>query len=261
MSDLSGRVAVITGAGGGIGGATARHLAGRGAKVVATDIAAKAVEALAKDIDCISMPHDVTDPEQWSAVADTAFGLTGKVDILVNAAGVEGDLINGALKTEYAEWRRVVAINLDGVFLGVKAIMPGMLDAGTGSIINISSAVAYMGSPSGLAYGASKAGVLQLSRSVALIGAENGKRVRCNSIHPGVIETRMTDTIFKSFAESKGMTVNEALDMICAMIPFGERAKPDEVAKTIGFLVSDDATYITGAEFKVDGGMTLMNGG
>ena len=241
MTDFTGKVAIITGGAGGLGGATARHLAERGAKVVVTDVSAKSGEALAKEIDGVFLKHDVSDPDAWSKVAAAALGLTGRIDVLVNAAGVEGDLRTGGLATEFAEWRRVMAINLDGVFLGCKAVMPHMMEAKKGAIVNISSIVSCMATPSALAYGASKAGVEQLSRSLAIIGARDGARVRCNSVHPGVIRTRMTDDIIAAFADAQGIKAAEAEAAVCAAVPFGERGVPEDVARLIGYLASDEA--------------------
>lgn len=261
MNNLSGKVAIVTGGAGGLGGATSRLLAARGAHVVITDVATAAGEALAKEIGGTFVRHDVADPAQWDLVVATALKVTGHIDILVNGAGIEGDFSKGGLATDLAEWRHVMSINLDGTFLGCRAVMPSMLAAGKGAIVNISSIVSFMGTPTALAYGASKAGVEQLSRSLALMGAQNGNKVRCNSIHPGVIRTRMTDNIFASFAAAQGITAAEAEAGLCTTIPLGARGEPQDIANTIAFLVSDEAAYITGASIRVDGGWSVTSAG
>jgi NAD(P)-dependent dehydrogenase (short-subunit alcohol dehydrogenase family) len=261
LSNFSGKVAIITGGAGGLGGATARLLASRGAHVVVTDLTEATGEALAKEIGGTFVRHDVANPGQWDLVVSTALKQTGNIDILINAAGVEGDFNKGGLATDLAEWRSVMSVNLDGTFLGCRAVMPSMLAAGKGAIVNFSSIVAFMGTPTALAYGASKAGVEQLSRSLALMGAQDGKKVRCNAIHPGVIRTRMTDNIFASFAAAQGITAAEAEAGLCASIPLGARGEPQDVAHTVAFLVSDEARYITGASIRVDGGWSVTSAG
>ncbi|HWU01164.1 MAG TPA: SDR family NAD(P)-dependent oxidoreductase, partial [Novosphingobium sp.] len=138
VKDLAGRVAFVSGGAGGIGGATARELASRGAKVVVADLSAPAGEALAGEIGGLFVRLDVADPDSWAAAAQAAQAL-GTVEILVNAAGVEGDFTQGGLDTSLAEWRRVIGINLDGTFLGCRTFMPAMLELGRGAIVNIAS--------------------------------------------------------------------------------------------------------------------------
>lgn len=258
---LKGRVALITGAGGGLGGAISRAFVAEGAHVVVTDISSNAVQALATEIGGTPHLHDVADEGQWSSIVADTLKQHGRIDILVNAAGIEGDLAASGLNTSLAEWRRVMSINLDGTFLGCRAVLPHMTERGTGSIINFSSIVSFMGTPTALAYGASKAGVQQLSRSIALIGAQNGGKVRCNSVHPGVIKTRMTDAIFAEFASNSGSSAEEVETMLCAAIPFGARGVPADVAGMALFLASDDSSYVTGAEFKIDGGWSVTSAG
>ncbi|KPF92932.1 hypothetical protein IP81_04915 [Novosphingobium sp. AAP83] len=258
---LEGRVALITGGGGGLGGAAARALSQEGAIVVVTDIAHAAASSVAEAVGGHAHAQDVTDEAQWAAILADVIGKFGKVDVLLNAAGIEGDLAQAGLDTSLAEWRRVLGINLDGTFLGCRTVMPYMLERKSGSIINIASIVSMMGSPSAMAYGASKAAVQQLTQSFALIGAKDGGRVRCNSVHPGLIKTQMTDRIFASFARNSGGTEAEAEQALCAAVPFGQRGTPDDVAAMIVFLASDESRYVTGSEFKVDGGWLITNAG
>lgn len=261
MARFQGKVAVVTGAAGGLGSAAASRLAEEGAAVLVTDIAEEAGWELARKIGGHFLAHDVSDEAGWSNVVQEALRFTGGIDILVNAAGIEGDLEHGGLATSYEEFRRVLSINLDGTFLGCMAVMPHMVERRHGAIVNISSIVSIMGTPSALAYGVSKAGVEQLTRSLALIGAEHGCRVRCNSVHPGVIRTRMTDNIISSFANASGVSDEEAEARINSLVPFGERGSPDQIANIIAFLSSEEAAYITGSAFKVDGGWSVISAG
>ncbi|NBC36157.1 SDR family oxidoreductase [Novosphingobium sp. FSY-8] len=260
MKDLDNRVAVITGGAGGLGGATARELAGRGARVIITDLAEAAGTALAAEIGGQFIRHDVTDQAQWAAVRAAADALGG-ADILVNAAGIEGDFDQGGLDTSLEEWRRVIGINLDGTFLGCKTLMPGMLEKGKGAIVNIASIITCMGTPSGLAYGASKSGVEQLSRSLALIGARDGKRVRVNSVHPGTIRSRMLMAIIDSFSQAANVSQEEAEAVVASAVPMREIGEPEDIAGMIGYLVSDTAKYVTGAAMRVDGGWSVTSAG
>jgi len=261
MARFEGKVAIVTGAGGGLGGAAARLLASEGAKVLLTDIAEDAGERLADEMGGQFLVHDVSSPDAWEKVADKALGFTGRIDVLVNAAGIEGDLSQGGLSTSYEEFRRVLSINLDGTFLGCMAVMPHMMEHRRGVIVNIASIVSFMGTPSGLAYGVSKAGVEQLSRSLALIGAQDGRRVRCNSVHPGVIRTRMTDSIIGTFARAQNVSAVEAEAVVNSAVPFRERGSPEDVANMIAFLASEDAAYVTGSAFRVDGGWSVTSAG
>jgi 3(or 17)beta-hydroxysteroid dehydrogenase len=259
---MTGKVALITGGAGGLCGATAQLLAQEGAHVAITDLADGAGRALAESMGGLFFRHDVADEAQWQAVAADVERRLGPVDVLVNGAGTEGNLSNGgALQTSLAEWRRVMSINLDGTYLGCRTIMPKMLERGTGSIINISSAVASFGTPTAIAYGASKAGVMQLTRSLALIGAKDGRQVRCNCIHPGVIKSRMTDSIISELAAGGGITEAQAEKFLVGGIPFRRRGQPRDVASMILFLAGDESTYLTGSDFHVDGGWHVISAG
>lgn len=259
MGRVAAKIALVTGGAGGIGAATARRLLEEGAKVVLADVAEQGA-GVAADLGCGFVRLDVTSEAGWQAVVDHVHGTHGGIDILVNAAGIEGDLLAGSPETtSLAEWRRVHAINLDGVFLGCRAVLPVMKQRRMGSIVNISSIVSYFGTPQTMAYGSSKAAVQQLSKSVALHGSRNGMRIRCNSVHPGVIRTRMLNDIYRKMGELFGVSAAEAEQGSLRSIPFGEVGEPSDVANLVLFLASDEAKYITGSEFQVDGGWHLVD--
>lgn len=259
---VDGKVAVVTGGAGGIGAETARLLVREGATVAITDISERSGQAIAREIGAEFFQHDVSDEAQWQTIVDRVVAAHGKLDVLVNAAGIEGDLSKGGgLDTSLAEWRRVLSINLDGTFLGCRICMPKMLDRGTGSIINIASIVSGFATPTALAYGAGKAAVAQLTRSFAIHGAANGKRVRCNSIHPGIIKTRMTDNIITEFSRMMNVSPQQGEAAILSDVPFKERGTTADVANLILFLAADESAYVTGSEFQVDGGWHVVNAG
>ncbi len=239
MSELEGRIAIVTGGARGLGEAYVRALHAAGAEVVIADLLADEGEALARDLGHRARftPLDVTDEDAWTrVVADTADELGG-VDVLVNNAGIA----NAAPIEHYtrAKWDAVIAVNLTGTFLGCRAVVPVMKAAGRGSIINISSVEGLRGSPGLHGYTASKFAVRGLTKSLAVELGPAG--IRVNSVHPGLILTEMTTRI----------------DPDALVIPLGRPAQPADVAGTIVFLASDASAYTTGAEFVVDGGMTV----
>ena len=256
MGRVDGKVAIITGGAGGIGDATARLLAEQGAKVIITDLNQDTGEALAAEIGAEFVAQDVTDQNLWKDIIAGAEAKHGALHILVNAAGIEGDMLNGAAENvSYDDWKRVHAINLDGTFLGCQAAMPAMRRAGGGSIINISSIIAFMASPNSAAYGSSKAGVRHLTMSVAHQGAED--KIRCNSVHPGLIDTRMLKDIHSETARKRNVSFEEAREISMARVPMGELGLPIDVAYLILYLASDESRYATGAPFSIDGGWNL----
>jgi 3(or 17)beta-hydroxysteroid dehydrogenase len=260
MNRLAGKVALITGGAGGIGEATARLFTDEGAKVVVADVAAEQGGKLARELGAEFVRLDVTDEQQWSEVVRGIEARHAGLNVLVNAAGIEGNLEAGSPEsTSYADWRRVHSINLDGTFLGCRAVLPVMRRLGAGSIINISSIVSYFGSPLSVAYGSSKAAVQQLTKSVALHGSREGKRVRCNSVHPGVIRTRMLRDIYAAIARKAGITPQEAERANLRAVPFAAVGEPSDVAYLNLYLASDESRYVTGSEFQVDGGWHLVD--
>jgi 3alpha(or 20beta)-hydroxysteroid dehydrogenase len=245
MGRLDGKVAIITGAARGMGESHARIFAREGAKVMMTDVRADMGRALAAEIggDCHFLVHDATRPSEWSSVVAETEAAFGKVDILVNNAGILGPMASTVDLTD-AGYDQVCGINQHAVFYGMRAVLPAMLRAGKGSIVNISSIAgiaANYGFPS-LAYVASKFAVRGMTKATAI---EYGKHnIRVNSVHPGFIQTPM---MVEATDEGGGDALRE--------IPLGRIADPSEVSALVLVLASDEASYITGAEHLVDAGM------
>ena len=250
---VAGKVALITGGASGLGAESGRRLAREGAKVVLTDVAAEAGQAVADEIaaaggTALFLTHDVTDEARWIEVVAAVVERFGRIDVLVNSAGVAGGG-QPILEHSFEAWRRINAINLDGTFLGVRRAAPVMAAAGAGSIINLSSILGKVGMPGAAAYCASKGGVLMLTKAVALELAPAG--VRVNSVHPGFIETPM---VLNALRESENE--NAMRDMIVSRHAVGRLGVPREIADAIVFLASDESSFMTGSELVVDGGYT-----
>jgi 3alpha(or 20beta)-hydroxysteroid dehydrogenase len=245
MGRLDGKVAIITGASRGMGASHARVFAREGAKLILTDLRKESGEALAAEIgkDCRFLSQDVTSSENWTQVVSEAEALYGKVDVLVNNAGILGPIATTA-DLDNAGYEQVCAVNQHSVFYGMRAVLPAMLRAGGGSIVNISSIAgmaANYGFPS-LAYVASKFAVRGMTKATAI---EYGKHnIRVNSVHPGFIQTPM---MVEATDEGGGDALRD--------IPLGRIADPAEVSALVLFLASDESSYITGSEHLVDAGM------
>jgi NAD(P)-dependent dehydrogenase (short-subunit alcohol dehydrogenase family) len=221
--------------------------------LVLTDVSSEAGGALAEAISSAGAPavfvtHDVTDEVQWAVVIKTALDHFGKIDVLVNSAGIgEGAPL---LETSLEHWRRTMAINADGTFLGVRAVGQVMSEAGKGgSIINISSILGKVGQAGAGAYCASKGAVLMLTKAAAIEWAPLG--IRVNSVHPGYIETPMVANAIHN-AENG----NEMRDQLISRHPLGRMGVPREIADGVVFLASDESSFMTGAELVIDGGYT-----
>ena len=248
MSRLRGKVAVITGASQGMGAAHARMFVEQGAKVILTDVSVNAGQQLAKElgVNALFVEQDVAKRADWQRVVEQGEARFGAINVLVNNAGILGPIAN-AIELSEKDYLQVCAVNQLSVFLGMQAVLPSMIKAGGGSIVNISSVaglVAIYGAPS-LAYVASKFAVRGMTKQAAV--DFGNKNIRVNSVHPGYIRTPM-------MAAATDENGGEALKQI----PLGRLADPAEVSNLVVFLASDEASFITGAEHIIDGGMVAL---
>jgi NAD(P)-dependent dehydrogenase (short-subunit alcohol dehydrogenase family) len=256
MARLCGKIALVTGAARGIGAAIAQSFAAEGAHVLVTDIdAARAAGVAARLGEHASAARlDVREEAEWESVLRSLMAAHGRLDVAVNNAGITG-FENGAAvhDPEHAaleDWRAVHRTNLDGVFLGCKHAIRAMRPAGCGSIINISSRSGLVGIPAAAAYASSKAAVRNHSKTVALWCAQQGLRIRCNSIHPAAVLTPMWEAMLGS-----GPDRQARMAALVADTPLRRFGLPEEVAAVAVMLASDEAAYMTGAEINIDGGL------
>jgi NAD(P)-dependent dehydrogenase (short-subunit alcohol dehydrogenase family) len=244
---LAGRVAVVTGAGSGIGLATSRRFAAEGAKVVAVDMNPESGQAVATETGGIFVQADVTSPDDVANVFKTAFDTYGSVDVSFHNAGISPPDDDSILETGLDAWKRVQEVNLTSVFLCCKEAIPYMQRGGRGSIINTASFVATMGAAtSQISYTASKGGVLAMSRELGVQFAREG--IRVNALSPGPVNTPLLQELFAKDPERAARRLIH--------IPLGRFAEPDEIAAAVAFLASDDSSFITSSNFLVDGGIS-----
>jgi NAD(P)-dependent dehydrogenase (short-subunit alcohol dehydrogenase family) len=247
MERLQDRVAVITGAGSGIGLATARRLAAEGARVVAVDIDKSAGEAAAEDAGGLFIAADVADEAQVSALFDEVAERLGRIDIAFNNAGISPPEDDSILTTGLDAWRRVQEINLTSVYLCCKYVIPHMQRQGKGSIINTASFVAVLGAAtSQISYTASKGGVLAMSRELGVQFAREG--IRVNALCPGPVNTPLLQELFAADPERAARRM--------VHVPMGRFGEPEEIAAAVAFLASDDSSFMTASSFLVDGGIS-----
>lgn len=255
MGELDGRIALVTGASRGIGAQTARALAAAGAKVVVTDLAEPS--DLAAEIGGLSRAQDVTREQDWADTMAFIKAEAGGLDILVNNAGLF--LMKPLSETTLEDWRKLHSVNVEGVFLGTKAAIPLLAERaskwkGGSAIINLSSVAGLVGAAGAACYNASKGAVRLFTKGVALEVAAAG--IRVNSVHPGIIETKMGDEVVAGFSALGGIGENEARTQAAQAHPLGHMGQPQNIADAIVFLASDRAAFMTGAELVVDGGLT-----
>lgn len=253
---VAGKLALITGAAGGLGEAMAWMLAREGAKVAVTDVNLDGVEALAEAINAevpgaaFPFAHDVTSEADWVSVIDQAVTAMGGLSILVNNAGIGGDL--KFVETDTLEnWRRVQAVNIESIMLGCKHAMAHLRASAPSSIINISSVAGLAAAPGMGAYNATKAAVWMYTKTIALEAAKGDWNVRCNSVHPVFIKTPILDP----FIAMAGGDEKKAHERLTRGIPMKRIGEPDDVAYCVLYLAADESKFVTGAEFKIDGGM------
>lgn len=252
---LEGKVALVTGGAGGLGLAIAQRLGDEGAISFMSDILVEQGKALALKAGFNFLEHDVSSEESWAKTVFAVEKAAGQLDILVNNAAILGTLDRGCPESTLIEdWRRVFAVNAEGVFLGCRAGIGAMRRSGGGAIVNISSVASLSATPNATAYGASKAVVQHLTRSVAQHCAQEKLRIRCNSVHPGIARTAMWDTQAQASARMRGLTFSDIVTQAEARNPSGELARPEDIAAAVAFLASDDAHHITGERLTVDGG-------
>jgi 3(or 17)beta-hydroxysteroid dehydrogenase len=241
MGRLKEKVVLVTGSAGAIGSAVADAVVELGGIAIASDLPSR---------DGIDQVLDVTSEEDWTRVLTDIERGAGRLDGLVNAAGIV--TVGTVEETEFATWRRVMSINLDGTFLGCKHAFR-LLRRGGGSIVNISSVSGLVGGYNLAAYNASKGGVRLLTKSVAMHGARQKPPVRCNSVHPAFIEGPMADGMIAQFRDPA-----RARERLAAQVPLGRFGTPAEVADLCVYLLSDESAFVTGAEFVLDGGLTAQ---
>jgi NAD(P)-dependent dehydrogenase (short-subunit alcohol dehydrogenase family) len=257
MDRVAGKIAIVTGGASGIGRSCAGLLADEGAIVVITDVQQSLGEKAAADITARGgnaefLLHDVTDEAAWESVIEHTVANHGGLHVLINNAGIGigGSIVDMTL----ADWQRQQAINLDGVFLGVKHAIPAMRDSGNGSIINMSSVAGLKGSPNLAAYNATKGGVRLFTKGVALECAQSRWPIRVNSVHPGIIDTPIWTKVNPEMLEGGNAIDVEAMAEMG--VPTGQLGQPRDIANGVLFLASDESSYMTGTELVIDGGLS-----
>jgi 3(or 17)beta-hydroxysteroid dehydrogenase len=248
---MDGKVILVTGAASGLGRAQATLLAREGARVAASDVNEAGGAALAEALGppACFLRHDVRDEDSWRRVIGETQGRFGRLDGLGNNAGIV--VIATIEETTLEQWRAVQAVNSDGVFLGCKHAIPALLRGGGGSIVNLSSAAALVGTPAFAAYSASKGAVRSLTKTVAVHCALRGYAIRCNSIHPGGIETPMLQSLGTLAAKAAPMALELLAKQTTARV-----GQPEDVAELVLYLLSDASGLVNGAEIAIDAGMT-----
>ncbi len=254
---LRGKKALVTGGAQGLGAAIARALAADGAQVVVSDLNLAGATGVAASIDArhgagtaTGICLDVTIESAWIAAIEHARNTMGGLSVLVNNAGI---LTMGTVEDlDLATWRRTMAVNADGAFLGIKYALPLMRETQPGSIINISSISALIASPNLIVYNASKAALWMLTKSVALYCARRGWDIRCNSVHPTFVRTSLLQEIVGDRDE------DETIAKLARQIPLGRIGEVEDIAPAVIYLASDESRMMTGAELKLDGGLSSM---
>ena len=252
MGRVEGKVVVVTGAASGLGAADARLLAAQGAKVVMTDINETTGTAIAKQIDATFVRQDVVDEAGWARLVADVVRRYGRLDGLVNNAGIA--IAQNIENTTTETWRRTLAIHLDATFFGCKYAIEAMKNTGGGSIVNMSSTAALVGIANFLAYSAAKGGIRSMTKSIAIHCRTQNYRIRCNSVHPGSISTPMVHAALETLS---GLKLMEQPDPEATRVQMGI-GEPNDVAYMVLYLISDESKHITGAQMVVDNGDTVI---
>lgn len=254
MSGLEGKVAVVTGGASGIGAATVRRLRAEGVEVISTDVQTDLGAEVAAEVGATFLEQDVSDPESWEAVVATATDVHGRLDLMVNNAGITG---RGSVEdVDLDTWHRILGINLTGVMLGCRHAIGAMRNnpgGSSGSIVNISSTTAFTALPADVAYVASKGGVRSMTKSVATWCGQQGLNIRCNAIIPGATDTGLVE---RAAQRNPGVR-----DHLASISPLGRMGTPDDLAGAVVFLAGDDSAFITGSDLFVDGGALSLHPG
>ncbi len=251
MGRVADKVVLVTGAGSGIGRASATLLAAEGATVIVTDV------NRAGGLETVQLiggnarfeEQDTATEADWKRIIDDILAREGRLNGLVNNAGIAGPFPSSFEGESIDQWRRILSINVEGVFLGCKYGVPALRASGGGSIVNMSSLAAFLGTPDLSAYGASKGAVRQFTKTVAMDCARKGYKVRCNSVHPGIIMTPMGEHILPS---------EKARERTRQRVPIGHFGTPEDIAYGVLYLISDESRFMTGAELVIDGGMNAI---
>ena len=254
MGRADGKKAFITGAASGLGRATAHMFAREGAQVVIADINEEGAQKIAQEIgaQAHAVALDVSDEKQWQTALNQANEMMDGISILVNNAGIGG---GGTVEeTDFETWKHVMAVDADSVFLGCKYALPLMKPHSPGAIVNISSIAGLIAGHNMAAYNAAKAAVWLLTKSVALHCARQGYDIRCNSVHPTFINT----PILQNMAARSGGDQDRLFQKLARQVPLGRIGEPDDIAYAVLYLASDESKFVTGAELKVDGGISAM---
>ena len=251
---------LVTGGAAGLGAAFVRRLAEEGALVIVADIRDVDGQALAAEVGGVYQHLDVTSEADWKMALARIEQEFGGLDGLVNNAGIASskgteDIEGIALD----DLHRIFAVNVDGTVLGCKHAIPLMARTGPGAIVNLSSIAALIPAAFVISYGASKATIAHITRSVAMHCAQRGYGIRCNSVHPGQIRTEMMNTIIDRVGRETNMGLTAAEEVFLSQIPLGQFQEPADIAHAVLFLLSDEARFVTGTQTVVDGGMTLSN--
>ena len=251
MSRVADKVVLVTGAGSGIGRASAKLLAAEGATVIVTDVNRAGGLETVQQIggNARFEEQDTAKEADWQRIIDNIMVREGRLNGLLNNAGIAGPFPSSFEGESLDQWRRILSINVEGVFLGCKYGVPALRSSGGGSIVNMSSLAAFLGTPDLSAYGASKGAVRQFTKTVAMDCARKGYKVRCNSVHPGIIMTPMGEHILPS---------EKARERTRQRVPIGHFGTPEDIAYGVLYLISDESRFMTGAELVIDGGMNSI---